>query len=184
MPDPAQQPKCLDLTNGEWLVASSATDPGLPPSDEDADQSIPLGFRGTATGLVSPRPSATQAAFQSGSWTRLLSPSPVAPARRAFSAFLVSSTVRFPPVTTNWEYSIWIEHGENNLPTFRMVNDSEEYIVDGRLRLIGWKYRIVELSMAQLAEIKSRTGGRLTFKIINPAGIPTTGSLLAEYFPK
>ena len=84
----------------------------------------------------------------------------------------------------NWEYSIWIEHGENNLPTFRLVNDSEEYIVDGRIRLIGWKYRIVELSMAQLAEIKARTGGRLSFKIINPAGIPTTGSLLAEYFPK
>ena len=56
--------------------------------------------------------------------------------------------------------------------------------MDGRIRLIGWKYRIVELSMAQLAEIKARTGGRLSFKIINPAGIPTTGSLLAEYFPK
>tara|TARA_Y100000034_G_scaffold24541_1_gene28704 strand:- start:1651 stop:2694 length:1044 start_codon:yes stop_codon:yes gene_type:complete len=84
----------------------------------------------------------------------------------------------------DWTYSIWIEHGENNLPSFRLVNDSEEYLLDGRVHLQGWKYRVVELSMDQLKQIRDRSGGRLTFKIINPAGIPTPGTLLAEYFPK
>ena len=55
----------------------------------------------------------------------------------------------------------------NNLPAFRMVNDSEEYILDGRMRLQGWKYRIVELTMGQLRTIRERSGGRLTFKVIN-----------------
>jgi len=181
-----QQPKCLDLTNGEWLVASSATDPGLPPSDGDSDQSIPLGFRGTATGLVSPK---LYLRHPSGVPKWVLDEAPESESGTAATTSLLGLSGFIDGQISscddpNWEYSIWIEHGENNLPTFRLVNDSEEYIVDGRVRLMGWKYRIVELSMSQLAEIKSRTGGRLTFKIINPAGIPTTGSLLAEYFPK
>ena len=73
----------------------------------------------------------------------------------------------------DWTYSMWIESGENNLPSFKMVNDSEELILDARLHLQGWKYRIVELGMDQLKQIRDRSGGRLTFKIVNPAGIPT-----------
>ena len=84
----------------------------------------------------------------------------------------------------DWTYSMWIESGENNLPSFKMVNDSEELIVDARIHLQGWKYKIVELGMDQLKQIRDRSGGRLTFKIVNPAGIPTPGTLLADYFPR
>jgi hypothetical protein len=89
-----------------------------------------------------------------------------------------------PVEDPDWSYSVWIEHGENNLPAFRMVNDSEEYLLDGRMRLQGWKYRIVELTMGQLRTIRERSGGRLTFKVINPAGLPTAGTMLSEYFPQ
>ena len=89
-----------------------------------------------------------------------------------------------PVEDPDWTYSIWIESGENNLPSFKMVNDSEELIVDGRLHLQGWKYRIVELGMDQLKQIRDRSGGRLTFKIVTPGGIPTPGTLLADYFPR
>jgi len=84
----------------------------------------------------------------------------------------------------DWSYSMWIEHGENNLPAFRAVVDCEEYILDGRIRLQGWKYRIVELTMSQLRTIRERSGGRLVFKVINPAGLPTAGTMLSEYFPQ
>jgi hypothetical protein len=84
----------------------------------------------------------------------------------------------------NWDYSLWIEHGENNLPTLRMVNDSDEYILDGRIRMIGWKYRILELTPEQVNLFKQRSGGRLRFKIINSTGLPVEGSMLADYFPK
>jgi hypothetical protein len=89
-----------------------------------------------------------------------------------------------PVEDPDWSFSVWIEHGENNLPAFRMVNDSEEYLLDGRMRLQGWKYRIVELTMGQLRTIRERSGGRLTFKVINPAGLPTAGTMLSEYFPQ
>ena len=84
----------------------------------------------------------------------------------------------------NWDYSIFVEHGENNLPTFRYVNDSDEWILDGRIRLIGWKYRILELTQEQVNTFKQRSGGRLRFKIINTTGLPVEGSMLADYFPK
>lgn len=89
-----------------------------------------------------------------------------------------------PVEDPDWSFSVWIEHGENNLPAFRMVNDSEEYLLDGRMRLQGWKYRIVELTMGQLRTIRERSGGRLTFKVITPAGLPTAGTMLSEYFPQ
>ena len=79
----------------------------------------------------------------------------------------------------NWAYGLWIEHGENNLPAFRMVNDSEEYILDGRLRLQGYKYSIAELSQSQLSDLQSR--GKVTFSIINPQGIPTSSSLSGPF---
>ena len=84
----------------------------------------------------------------------------------------------------NWDYSLFIEHGENNLPSLRLVNDSDEYLLDGRVRFIGWKYRILELTPEQVNLFKSRSGGRLRFKIINTTGLPVEGSMLADYFPK
>ena len=83
-----------------------------------------------------------------------------------------------------WHHSLFIEHGENNLPVFRLVNDSDEFILDGRIRLTGWKYRILELTKEQLQTLKTRSGGRLTFKIINTTGLPVAGAMLADYFPK
>ena len=56
-----------------------------------------------------------------------------------------------------------------------MVNDSEEYILDGRLRLQGY-ISIAELSQSQL-DLQSR--GKVTFSIINPQGIPTSSSSAA-----
>lgn len=84
----------------------------------------------------------------------------------------------------NWDYSLFIEHGENNLPSLKYVNDSDEYILDGRVRMIGWKYRILELTPEQVNLFKARSGGRLRFKIINTTGLPVEGSMLADYFPK
>ena len=60
-----------------------------------------------------------------------------------------------------------------------MVNDSEEYLMDSRLRLVGFKYSISELSMAQLNDLQSK--GRVTFAVINPQGIPTSSSLSGPF---
>ena len=84
----------------------------------------------------------------------------------------------------NWDYCLFVEHGENNLPSLRLVNDSDEYLLDGRVRFIGWKYRILELTPEQVNLFKARSGGRLRFKIINTTGLPVEGSMLADYFPK
>ena len=88
------------------------------------------------------------------------------------------------PESPNWDYSLWIEHGENNLPNLRLVNDSDEWLIDGRIRLIGWQYRILELTPEQVNMFKQRSGGRLRFKIINSTGLPVEGSMLADWFPK
>lgn len=88
-----------------------------------------------------------------------------------------------PSEAPNWDYCLWIEHGENNLPYFKVVNDSDEYILDGRVRLVGWKYRVLQLTDQQLADIRQRAGGRLRFVIINSTGLPVSGSMLADYFP-
>ena len=71
-----------------------------------------------------------------------------------------------------WQYSLFIEHGENNLPVFKFVNDSDEFLIDGRIRLVGWKYRILELTKEQLKQLRDKSRGRLTFKIINTTGLP------------
>ena len=65
-----------------------------------------------------------------------------------------------------------------------MVIDSEELLVDGRLRLLGWQDGIVHWGMDTLKQRSDRRGGRLTFKIVTPGGIPTPGTLLADYFPR
>ena len=89
-----------------------------------------------------------------------------------------------PLESPNWAHSLFIEHGENNMPIFRLVNDTDEFLMDGRIRLVGWKYRVIELTKDQLQTFKQRSGGRLTFKIINTTGLPVSGAMLADYFPK
>jgi len=190
------QPKFMDAVSGDWLVSSGVTDPGQPPSSTAAAASRhPIGFDVSAggaglnhvkMGFVSPK---LYLRHPSGVPKWVLDEAPEAESGSASTTTLLGVNGFIdhsisPPHAPNWNYSIWLEHGENNLPQFRLVNDCEEFILDGRIRLQGWKYKIAELSMDQMSDIKRRSGGRLTFKIINPAGIPTAGSLLSEYFPK
>ena len=73
-----------------------------------------------------------------------------------------------------------VEHGEETLPVFRYINDSDEYLVDGRIRLVGYKYKVLELSQEQLSTLKTRAGGRLRFMYYNPVSYQSSG-FLSEY---
>jgi hypothetical protein len=85
-----------------------------------------------------------------------------------------------PLANPNWAYGMIVEHGEASLPAFRVVNDSDEYILDGRVRLVGWKYKILELSQEQLATLKAKAGGRLRFMYYNPVTYQSSG-FLSDY---
>jgi len=85
-----------------------------------------------------------------------------------------------PATSPNWNYGMIIEHGEASQPAFRFVNDSDEYLLDGRIRLMGWKYKILELSQDQLATLKARAGGRLRFMYYNPVTYQSSG-FLSDY---
>ncbi len=85
-----------------------------------------------------------------------------------------------PTVNPNWTFGMIIEHGEASLPAFRLVNDSDEYILDGRVRLVGWKYKILELSQEQLSTLKAKAGGRLRFMYYNPVTYQSSG-FLSDY---
>lgn len=85
-----------------------------------------------------------------------------------------------PADNPNWNYGMILEHGEASQPAFRLVNDSDEYILDGRIRLSGWKYKILELSQDQLATLKARAGGRLRFMYYNPVTYQSSG-FLSDY---
>ena len=85
-----------------------------------------------------------------------------------------------PLANPDWAFGMIIEHGEASLPAFRVVNDSDEYIVDGRCRLVGWKYKILELSQEQLATLKAKAGGRLRFMYYNPVTYQSSG-FLSDY---
>ncbi len=182
-------------------AGDSVSRDGVLPSASVAGTGIPIGFAGAADGLTSSKlPAAGVSAIGTISTKIYLKHPAGVPkyvldeAPEAESGSTTSGNIlglsgfidgQISPVEDpDWSYSVWIEHGENNLPAFRMVNDSEEYILDGRMRLQGWKYRIVELTMGQLRTIRERSGGRLTFKVINPAGLPTAGTMLSEYFPQ
>lgn len=85
-----------------------------------------------------------------------------------------------PSTNPNWNYGMIVEHGEASMPAFRLVNDSDEYILDGRIRLHGWKYKILELSQEQLAALKAKAGGRLRFMYYNPVTYQSSG-FLSDY---
>ena len=73
-----------------------------------------------------------------------------------------------------WSRTLYLETGSSALPQFRLVNDTDEYILDGRIRLIGWKYAVEEVSDADLKTWKAKSNGRLTYRIIPSSGLPTT----------
>ena len=175
------QPKYIDNVTGEFLVTDAATANEKLPSSGG----IPLGFLiadgVTPVGLISPK---LYIKHPVGSPINVLDQAPEGDSGSAavgsllgLSGFLDGSMS--PIENPNFNYGMFIEHGENNLPAFRMVNDSEEYIMDGRVRLTGWKYSIAELSGVQLQDLQSR--GKVTFAIINPQGIPTSSSLSGPF---
>lgn len=184
------QPKFMDLDEGEFLVSTGGSAGVLP-----SDGGTPMGFKGGTNkgdhyhkaGTVSPK---VYLRHPAGVPKWVLDEAPEGSSGSVKTASTIEGLSGFidgqisPVEDPDWTYSMWIESGENNLPSFKVVNDSEELIVDARIHLQGWKYRIVELGMDQLKQIRDRSGGRLTFKIVTPGGIPTPGTLLADYFPR
>ena len=176
------QPKFIDGSTGEFITgtANSASDIRLP-----SNAGVPIGFLvadgASPIGQIS---SKLYIKHPVGSPINVLDQAPEGDSGSAavgsllgLSGFLDGSMSSIE--NPNWNYSLFIEHGENNLPAFRMCNDSSEYIVDGRVRLTGWKYSIAELSMSQLSELQSK--GKVTYAIINPQGIPTSSSLSGPF---
>ena len=176
------QPKYIDNGEGEFLITDGASGTGeLLPSGGGT----PLGFKHDAgaspIGTVSAK---LYIKHPVGSPINVLDQAPEGASGSAAVGSLLglSGFIDYsmsPVENPNWNYSLFIEHGENNLPSFRLCNDSEEFILDGRVRLTGWKYSIAELSMAQLSELQSK--GKVTYAIINPQGIPTSSSLSGPF---
>ena len=177
------QPKFID-ENGEFLIddgeAAGGDDVNLP-----SNGGVPVGFAvasgSSPVGTVSAK---LYIKHPVGSPINVLDQAPEGDSGSAAVGSLLglSGFIDYsmsPIENPNWNYSLFIEHGENNLPSFRMCNDSEEFILDGRVRLTGWKYSIAELSMSQLSELQSK--GKVTYAIINPQGIPTSSSLSGPF---
>ena len=169
------------------MIAPSAAGGSLPSAG-----GVPLGFTSTAavssnTGTLNavgkfPQncTSSIRSVPQSMYSTKRLRAIQVPHLSVPFSVLAVSwTTSKAQSRTLTGTTPLFIEHGENNLPSFRLCNDSEEYILDGRVRLTGWKYSIAELSMSQLSELQSK--GKVTYAIINPQGIPTSSSLSGPF---
>lgn len=177
------QPKYID-ENGEFLIddgeAAGGDDVNLP-----SNGGVPVGFAvasgSSPVGTVSAK---LYIKHPVGSPINVLDQAPEGDSGSAAVGSLLGLSgfldyTMSPIESPNWNYSLFIEHGENNLPSFRMCNDSEEFILDGRVRLAGWKYSIAELSMSQLSELQSK--GKVTYAIINPQGIPTSSSLSGPF---
>ena len=178
------QPKFMDTGSGDWHSANAYT-----PYDT-SNGGLPIGFGGgtdiTQVGTTSAK---LYIKHPAGVPKHVLDEAPEGSSGTVRSEAAIEGISGFidgsisSAESPDWSYSLWIEHGENNLPALRVVNDSDEFLVDGRIRLCGWKYRIVELTNEQLATFKAKSGGRLRFMIINSTGLPVAGSFLADYFP-
>ena len=179
------QPKYMVTDTGDWHSLSD---------DSPNEGGTPIGFKGDGTpanllqvGTVSGR---LYVKHPAGVPKYVLDEAPEGSSGTARTESKIEGLSGFidgsvsSPEAPNWDYSLFIEHGENNLPTLRYVNDSDEYVIDGKVRMVGWKYRILELTPEQVNVFKQRSGGRLRFKIINTTGLPVEGSMLADYFPK
>ena len=167
------QPKFIDGSTGEFLMPSSPASTGMP-----SNGGVPLGFivadGATPIGAIS---SKLYIKHPVGSPINVLDQAPEGDSGSAAVGSLLglSGFIDYsisPMEAPNWNYSIFIEHGENNLPSFRVCNDSEEFIMDGRVRLVGWKYSISELSMSTIEDLQKQ-GKKITYAIINPQGIPS-----------
>ena len=179
------QPKFMDGEAGDWHSKNA-----FPPNDT-SNGGLPIGFKGDGTaehltqiGSVSAKLYLKQ---PSGVAKHTLDEASDGESARAtasetalegISGFLDGEMS--PTVNPNWTFGMIIEHGEASLPAFRMVNDSDEYILDGRVRLVGWKYKILELSQEQLATLKAKAGGRLRFMYYNPVTYQSSG-FLSDY---
>jgi len=181
------QPKFLDTNHGEFLINQSAAGGSIPSAG-----GVPMGFTVTAplsnaTGSMEPVGTVSAKLYIKhpvGSPINVLDQAPEGDSGSASVGSLLGLSgfldyTQSPIENPNWNYSLFIEHGENNLPSFRLCNDSEEFILDGRVRLTGWKYSIAELSMSQLSDLQSK--GKVTYAIINPQGIPTSSSLSGPF---
>ena len=181
------QPKFMNAETGDWHSRSA-----FPPNTTAAtDGGIPIGFKGDGTAEHLKQVGSVSAKLY------LKQPSGVAKhtldeasdgesARSTASETAIEGISGFldgemsPLANPNWAYGMIVEHGEASLPAFRVVNDSDEYILDGRVRLVGWKYKILELSQEQLATLKAKAGGRLRFMYYNPVTYQSSG-FLSDY---
>ena len=140
------QPKFID-ENGEFLIddgeAAGGDDVNLP-----SNGGVPVGFAvasgSSPVGTVSAK---LYIKHPVGSPINVLDQAPEGDSGSAAVGSLLGLSgfidyTMSPIENPNWNYSLFIEHGENNLPSFRMCNDSEEFILDGRVRLTCWKYSI------------------------------------------
>lgn len=177
------QPKYIDTASGEFLV--NENDAGGSYTSPSNNGARAMGF--DLDGISSPVGTVSAKLYIKhpvGSPINVLDQAPEGDSGSAAVGSLLglSGFIDYsmsPVESPNWNYSLFIEHGENNLPSFRLCNDSEEFILDGRIRLVGWKYSIAELSMSQLSELQSK--GKVTYAIINPQGIPTSSSLSGPF---
>jgi hypothetical protein len=180
------QPKFIDA-NGEFLIDDAATGTA---TELPSNGGSPVGFdiqQGNASIITAPVGTVSAKLYIKhpvGSPINVLDQAPEGDSGSAAVGSLLGLSgfldyTMSPIENPNWNYSLFIEHGENNLPSFKLCNDSEEYILDGRVRLTGWKYSIAELSMSQLSELQSK--GKVTYAVINPQGIPTSSSLSGPF---
>ena len=148
------QPKFVDLETGEFLVATGGTAGTLP-----SDGGTPLGLKagsGNAdhyhkAGTVSPKVYLRHPAGVP-KWVLDEAPEGSSGSVKTASTKVCPDSLTASVLSrTRLDLLMWIESGENNLPSFKMVNDSEELILDARLTC-GWKYRIVELGMTNSAD--------------------------------
>lgn len=186
------QPKFMDVSTGDWLVNYAASATTLPSAG-----GTPVGFKSASTANLGAH---LQQVGSVSAKLYLKHPAGVnkwvldRAAENSSGNVKTASTIEglsgfidghiSPIEDPDWRYSLWLEAGQNNLPAFTLTGDQEELIIDARVRLTGWKYRVVDISQDQLAQIRDRSGGRLTFTIINPQGIPAAGTMLADYFPR
>lgn len=86
-----------------------------------------------------------------------------------------------PADDPNWNFAVWILPGENSLPQWRFLADAGETIYTPAIHLEGFKARIVKLSQGQVSQIQASNGGKLVYKLIAPFGLPTSGTMAADY---
>ena len=180
------QPKLMMADTGDWHSLNAYT-----PYDT-SNGGLPIGFKGDGTaansrlmGTVSPKLQVRQPAGVSKHQLDRADSDGESPqttvnetSLAGISGFLDGQMS--PVENPNWGYGFMVEHGEETLPVFRMVNDSDEYILDGRIRLVGYKYKVLELTQEQLGTLKTRAGGRLRFMYYNPVSYQSSG-FLSEY---